>query len=187
MTSNEDSLYEDNQMFIYQNQALLMMQIFKPIEQGMFYEWLNRFEYVADILEVPDDKMAEFLVIMVDNDVNNLLKRLGLYDQFSEFPYEEIVQVYHNFFELPSDEIDLYRKRFSCRNQYKGEMVENYAATLEKMYDKCCFDNCRDEILRKKFINGINDSEVRSYLRNISLIKFDNVVEMAIKLSDDTI
>lgn len=182
MTSNEDSLHEDNEMLNYRDQALQMIYIYTPTEQGIFYEWLNRLEYVAEFIEVPDCRMAEFLVMMVDKDVNDLLKKIKIYDGFSEFPYNKIVQVYHNYFELPSDEIEIYRKCFSCRNQYIEETIENYGATLERMYEKCGYDNDRDEMLRKQFIKGINDPEVRYYLRNISLVKFDNVVQMALKL-----
>ncbi|KAI4476806.1 hypothetical protein M0804_013250 [Polistes exclamans] len=180
--SNIESLRKNIPLSYYENKVRLMLKPFK-LETGAFYVWLNAFEYVAKCCKVPDNTMLELFINMVDNDVHERMRIPFFHINFITLSYDQIIQMYHCFFQSLRNEIDLYRKRFSCRNQYHRETITEYVDSLCKIYDKCGYASHEKSMLRKKFIDGIRDPEIRSYLIRNTLLTFDDTVAMAKELT----
>ncbi|KAI4476660.1 hypothetical protein M0804_013381 [Polistes exclamans] len=170
---------KENLISYYLDEAYLKIQTYNPKKKGEFYVWLNKFEYVADLIEVPDNKMIEFFNNMVDNDVHTSIKQTLPTVNFSGLSYEEIINYYLRYFD-PFNESDLHRKRFECRNQYEKETIKKYADSLRKIYNKVNYTNNREAELCKQFFNGIRDDEIRADLKHFTGITFNYMVELAI-------
>ncbi|KAI4476844.1 hypothetical protein M0804_013288 [Polistes exclamans] len=174
---------EMNEMTHYLNQALTITNMYNPKKEDIFYEWLNKFEYVVEFVGVPNDKMIKFFNSMIENDVRTGVMQTFPCVNFSELSYEEIINYYHHFFS-PSYNSDLNTIRFMYRNQYKQETIEKYADCLKKIYDKCVDSNRQKEILCGKFLHGIRDAVVRKQLCKTTCMSFDNLVKIAIQLEN---
>ncbi|KAI4473188.1 hypothetical protein M0804_015447 [Polistes exclamans] len=171
-----------NDITHYQNTALSMINIYIPKKEGVFTTWLNKFEYIADIIEVPKNKMIEFFNKMVDNYTRKSVQELYSSVNFSRLSYEELISYYLRFF-CNTDKNSAYRKRFSNRNQYQHETIQHYADTLRKLYDKCGYTSLREERLQERFTRGVCDLEIRSYLIKKMFPKFDDAAAKAIQLA----
>ncbi|KAI4476118.1 hypothetical protein M0804_013848 [Polistes exclamans] len=178
--SKEDSLDEVNKIAHYQKRALTMMQVYESEEKEEFYLWLNKFESVANIIKIPEDKMVELFNKMVDNNFHERIKNINPHVNFSELSYEQIINHYLCFFP-PADETYLHRKRFFCRDQYKQETIDNYAYCLEKIHNNCYYTCYVDERLCDQFTNGILDDDIKKYLNKIPYLSFDETVKKAIE------
>ncbi|KAI4476678.1 hypothetical protein M0804_013399 [Polistes exclamans] len=178
--SNENLLHDEIQINYYRHRALSLMNIFTLENNKLFDTWLSKFEYTADIIEVPDNKMIEFFKKMVDHDVYIFIEESLNFVNFPELSYEEIIDHYLRYFD-PNYFSDLHLRRFTCRNQYLLESIEKYANNLRKIYNKCNVTRYRKERLCEKFINGIRDDEIRTYLKNFSDLSFDEMVAKAIE------
>ncbi|KAI4474384.1 hypothetical protein M0804_014890 [Polistes exclamans] len=137
----------------YCDHALLKIDIYKPETEGLFYAWLNKFEYVADMIEVPHDKMIEFFNKMIDPNVRTSVKQTFPFVNFSEHPYKDIINFYLRHFS--PYEFDLHRARIWCREQYENETTEEYAESLQKIFYKCIPTNDLAERLFVQFVHGL--------------------------------
>ncbi|KAI4476128.1 hypothetical protein M0804_013858 [Polistes exclamans] len=162
--SNEDSLEEVKEISYYRDKALSMMRIYNKETEESFFTWLNKFEYVTDKIEVPDDKMGELIITMVNDKVNKRIERNCSYDNISELSYQALISQYLHHLNL-SNEVNLYRKRFRSRNQYEKETIEKYADSLRKICNKCHYVGNIHNKLCDQFVKGIRDNVIRSLLR----------------------
>ncbi|KAI4476669.1 hypothetical protein M0804_013390 [Polistes exclamans] len=181
--SNEDSLNETQQIIYYRNQALSMMNIFELQEEWFFPTWLNKFEYVADMIEVSDDKMGELFIAMLHDNVHKPIKKNNASLNLSKISYENITNYYLRHYSIYYD-INLYRRRFTLRKQYEQEPIKKYANNLHKLHIKCSYTISSEKRLREEFLNGIRDKGIRLYLKKklseFSYISFADMVAMAI-------
>ncbi|KAI4476670.1 hypothetical protein M0804_013391 [Polistes exclamans] len=161
-----------NQITMHLNQALSMIHIYNPKKEGMFYVWLNKFEYETDVLNVPDHKMVEFFIKMIDKDLQMSAKMSFPCVNFSQLSYEMIINYYLRYFAI-SNKTDLHRKRFKCRDQYKNETIDKYAKNLKKIYNKCDDKSNLEEKLCKKFLNEILDKNIRNVLIKMAYHSMD--------------
>ncbi|KAI4476687.1 hypothetical protein M0804_013408 [Polistes exclamans] len=177
---------KDNLITYYSDQALLMINSYNQEKEGHFYVWLNKFEYVADKLEVPENKMLKLFYQMVDNDVHAPVHVYNFSKDFTVLTYDETTEFYYSFF-FSSTVLNLNEQRFLCRNQYKREMIKKYADNLRKIYNKC--DNTRfpEEILCEKFSKGLNDNHLKANLTRMSGLSFKETLHAAIKLATDQV
>ncbi|KAI4476849.1 hypothetical protein M0804_013293 [Polistes exclamans] len=169
-----------NRITTYIQPALTMINFYNQNKEGIFYLWLNKFEYVADFVKVPNKKMVEFFNNMVDQNVHTSVKTKFLTVNFSELTYEQIIDYYLRYF-ATDDETNLYRNRFICRNQYEEETIENYANRLRKIYNMCGYEsNPEERLLCERFINGMLDNDLRNLLKGLSCLSFDEMVQFAV-------
>ena len=94
--------------------------------------------------------------------------------QASEFVFAQLpTEVLSDYNELTTELTRMYRlietsrsflAKFSRRNQKHGEKAEDYAAELERLYDKAHKRrdrSTRDEDLVRRFLDGLVDQEVK--------------------------
>ncbi|XP_015185976.1 PREDICTED: uncharacterized protein LOC107071462 isoform X2 [Polistes dominula] len=175
--NNEDLLQEDDQICSYQNQALTLMQVYKLEDKEEFLEWLHWFEYVADIISIPPDKMVEFFNCMVDTDVHTYVKKIYPIHEFCIFSYEDTVKHYS---------IELYRRRFISRIQYENETLLEYSYNLLKIFNECYYPSDFEECLCEQFNYGLQDDNIRNHLRQKPCLSFDETLAQAIEFCNNT-
>ncbi|KAI4476668.1 hypothetical protein M0804_013389 [Polistes exclamans] len=165
----------------YINPAFSMIKIYNSNNTRSFHDWLHKFEYVANITKVPDDKMLEYFYNMIDNNDHSAVELAYPEIKVSELSYEKIINLYLEHFD-PS--YDLHKTRLLFRIQYKHETIESYANSIRKLSKKCTHIRELNEILREHFRNGIRDDEIRTVLNNFPRLSFDEMVEFAIELTN---
>ncbi|KAI4476723.1 hypothetical protein M0804_013340 [Polistes exclamans] len=170
----------------YLKPAISMMKTYNQITEGVFYEWVNKFEYVVDIIGIPDDKIVEFFKNMVHNDVHASVQECDPTFNFSKLSYEQIVDHYLRCLCL-STEFYLHRQRFLCRKQYEHETLKHFADSLWKIQYQCKFRDHLDERLRDQFHNGIYDENIKTYIDKYPDLPFDAIVAIAIAYSNELI
>ncbi|KAI4476794.1 hypothetical protein M0804_013238 [Polistes exclamans] len=173
-----------NEIIHYLNPEIPMIHVYNPEKEGMFYLWLNKFEYVVDVVGVPNYLMVQLFCNMVDNNVHRNVKMGFPSVHFYKLSYDKIINHYLRFF-APSDEIYLHRKRFYGRHQYEQETIENYANHLQKIYNKCNYTCRTDERLCDQFIRGISDDDIRNHLNQIHGLSFCEIVIEAIAIAKE--
>ncbi|KAI4474841.1 hypothetical protein M0804_014646 [Polistes exclamans] len=176
-----NSLEDVNQIAHYQMRALTMMQVYESEEKEAFYLWLNRFEYVTNILSIPEDKMVDFFNRMVDNEVHKLVCLKNQYVNVHELSYVRRINYYLQILYNLKKE-NPQRKRFESRNQYERESIKRYAENLRKLHNKCFYIHRADEILCEQFFNGISYVEIEQYYNKSLKLSFDETVRMVIEL-----
>ncbi|KAI4476847.1 hypothetical protein M0804_013291 [Polistes exclamans] len=182
--SNQGLLCKVNLITHLQNRALALINIYNPENDVSFYAWLNRFEYVADVIDVPDDKMIEFFEVMVDNEVHKNVKRTISSDNLVKLDYKNMIRNYLLYF-ATSNEIDLHRKRFMCRKQYENETIQNYAKSLSTISTNFVSKCSLDKELYEQFLIGIRDDNMRKYLTKVPCFSFDGIVKKAIEFEEN--
>ncbi|XP_043485365.1 uncharacterized protein LOC122513158 [Polistes fuscatus] len=175
--NTENSLHEVKGISYYQNKVLSMINFSGSKKKGFFYTWLNKFEYAADMFEVPDDKMKELFLTLVHEDFHAQIQLCFPYVNFSKISYEQIIEYYFHYFKSPNE--DPHRRRFLCRNQYEQESIKNYANSLRKICNKYNFQQPVEKKLYTKFINGIHDEEIRTNLKKFPCLSFGEIVYFA--------
>ncbi|KAI4476662.1 hypothetical protein M0804_013383 [Polistes exclamans] len=173
-----------NLISYYLDEAYLKIQTYIPQKEGVFFVWLNKFEYVANMIEVPNDKMIEFFNKMVDNNVHTSIKQSFSNVEFSELSYDDIIKHYLCYFNF-YNKSDLHRQRFICRDQYEKETIAIYANNLQKIYNKCDEKNNFEEELCEKFIDGMFNKNIRNFLSTMRGLSFDGMVIMAIAVENE--
>ncbi|KAI4476851.1 hypothetical protein M0804_013295 [Polistes exclamans] len=175
-----------NDLSDYLIPARTMIKVYNPDKDLVFYCWINKFEFVADFVGVPNTKMVQFFNKMVTSDVHTSVQEVNPSVKLSELPYDEIINYYIRYF-APCYESDLHRSRFMCRMQYENEKIERYADSLRKIYNKCCHSNYSEDTLSEKFINGIHNDIIRMYLSNMPKLSYDDTVAFAIAFTKEII
>ncbi|KAI4476664.1 hypothetical protein M0804_013385 [Polistes exclamans] len=182
--SNEALLFNDNPNADYQERVLRMLHPYKKLEKLTFCLWLNKFEYIADMIEIPNDKIVEIFNKMIDNNVHELIKQNNPSVNFSELSYEETLNHYFHYFN-PTHVKYIHRIRFIHRNQYEQEPIENYANSLQKIYSKCMYRDIGEKQLCYKFLNGLGDDHFRFHVKNLSILSFKETVQRVIEIAED--
>ncbi|KAI4475955.1 hypothetical protein M0804_013973 [Polistes exclamans] len=168
----------------YVSEALEMILTYSSNEEEKFYEWVNQFEYAANFIWVPNNKMHEFFYRMVNNNFQSNVRIVNLSVDFSKLSYEETLELYHQFFSSNTD-TNLHRRRLFDRNQYKNEPIKQYADSLLEKYYKCNYKNIRKKQLCERFIRGIRNDNIRKYLNKTPELSFNEAVAKAIKFEKD--
>ncbi|KAI4476661.1 hypothetical protein M0804_013382 [Polistes exclamans] len=173
---------EDKQMSCYRNEVLSMEDIFNIEEQCFFPTWLNKFEYAVNMIEVPENKMTELFISMLHDDVHQPVKNDNKFDIIIKSSYDQILHHYSYLF-LDSEEFEFHRCRFNFRDQYALESIPQYANNLRKIYIKCNYETDKEMKLCRRFLNGINDNDIRKYLRKNLDLSFNEYVERAVEFA----
>lgn len=164
-------------------------QLLNPYPKGnvIFFEWLNEFEFVADLISVPEHYMVQFFQSMVENGIHIYIKTKYPDVDYFNCSYKEIINIFHYLFDSIDNEREAYRKRFVRRYQFEEETIEKYAASLEELYDKCSYTvtaASKNKKMCSQFIKGIRDNEIRLLSQNYPLLNFDAVSSLAIELAN---
>ncbi|KAI4476674.1 hypothetical protein M0804_013395 [Polistes exclamans] len=165
----------------YLKPAVSTLRTYNDITEGEFYEWINKFEYVADIIEVPSNKIHDFFKNMVHSDIHALVR--DPYPRI-KFSYELIVNRYLRCL-YEKNELTSHRERFIYRRQYEHETLQHFANSLWRIQHYCQYKDNFEERLREKFRHGIYDENIKAYIDKYPDLSFDGIVAIAIAHSNE--
>lgn len=144
-----------------------------------FLIWLNHFEYLADILEVPDDNKIYLLINMTDYCSLLLIRKAIAGAESEDNSYDTIINILINKY-TPYREKNAARYRFVNRYQFDCESARHYADTLTKLIDKCdCNNDDKTSLLLDQFINGLRSEQLRLQLKETRDLTFNIAVNIA--------
>lgn len=179
---NEESSSNDLSLSYYVIRARQMMDTYE-VYCFRFYIWLNKFEFVADIIKVPKNMMFELFRHMVDEDTYAHVQSCFPCINYSQLSYEGIIKLFHKLFDYFDDERETYRERFRSREQFEQELILKYAANLEKLYSRCEFITRKNARICDRFISGLRDEEIRGKLEQLLECPFIRVVHIALEMT----
>ncbi|KAI4480956.1 hypothetical protein M0802_014104 [Mischocyttarus mexicanus] len=144
-----------------------------------FLLWLNNFEYIIDLVDVPDDEKVNFFFHMINVSAIEMIQSEGLNkNSLQKLPYNLFISI---MVEMYSDfqEEQALTYRFYARNQIEGESVRRYANALTKLASKCKFSDDRDANLLYRFIFGLKSFAATNMLAKIQNLTFKQAVDIA--------
>lgn len=149
-----------------------------------FLQWLNNFEFIADLLYVTDDQKVEFLLNMVQPFVLvKIQNQVAPYDPFS-LSYELLISVLEKMFSRLYGE-SAFKFRFDHRDQIYGESVKHYALALEKLLNQSNWKINTKEKLLERFIKGLRNNQAHSeIIKQNQNLTFDKAINIAQTFED---
>lgn len=157
--------------------GILLLQKFDPDIMN-FLVWQNSFEYIVDLLKIPDNKKGYFLLCMIETGAYiHIQKKLSPLNPF-DVEYDVLISLLEEFFSPYKGKMAA-RFRFDIRNQIVGESVKQYADALKKLIDKCRYGINKPTFLITRFIIGLKSHSTQLKLLQTPNITFDNAVHVA--------
>ena len=80
---------------------------------------------------------------------------------------------------LPQTNVSMERHLFFTRDQRPGESVEAYIADLRSKARTCQFDNLEEDLIRDRFISGVNSEPLRRVLLKEAKLTLKRTIEIA--------
>lgn len=141
------------------------------------------FEYLEDFFilnNVQDERFKINLLLKnIGTEMRQEITRFCMPRKPKDYTFEKIVSICKSINKGEPNILKL-RNNFFKRNQRSDETLENFAIELKALANKCKFGNFRDEILRDKFISGIQSESVGEKLLNLrDKVDFEKVCKMA--------
>ena len=115
-------------------------------------EWLTyveRLEMIFAVNNVPEDKKAASLLVLVGGKMYALSKRFTTPTKPTEMLCKDIVEVMGRHL-TPKPLVIVKRYKFHKCNQEEGQSIREFLAKLQKLAETCEFGNYRDEALRDR-------------------------------------
>lgn len=162
--------------------ARLMINKYHPIK-ARIYSWLQKFESVADYIGVPNHRWGQFLYSMLEFPEDIDVTEDDFYDNHYNCSYEVIkTKLLIRYAHL--NIARLARESFIYRIQYYHETIEKYAEGLEKLHNECFYVLLAGERLKRQFINGLRNKDVRNSIKNTEKLTFHELVKISVELQD---
>ncbi len=141
--------------------------------------WEERLDAYFDVNGVTEDRRRALLLVnFIGAEQFRLLKKLTAPKKPSEVSYVDLRRLMR----------DQYCKRrillkerdsFYSRRQQSGESLLTFNTDLKDLADRCEFDTHLDEMLRDKFVLGINSEDIRRRLMVEESLSHKKAVDMA--------
>ncbi|KAI4476126.1 hypothetical protein M0804_013856 [Polistes exclamans] len=143
-----------------------------------FFKWINYFDYVMELFDVPNDLKGQYLLFSVD--VIALWKIRLKIDPVDPtvLSYEVIVSILQEIY-APMDKDIAARLYFNARFQFEGESIKHYVSALKKLSVPCNFGDILDNILLRQFIRGLINQKIVNRLTNIENLDIDKAMFIA--------
>ncbi|KAI4476802.1 hypothetical protein M0804_013246 [Polistes exclamans] len=146
-----------------------------------FLHWLNNFEYIADIVHIPNNEMVEFLLSVIEPSCLLEIQKKVAPEDPHDLCYSELIFHFEELYGFVQGEWAA-NYRFVFRDQIIDESVLHYIYTLTKLLQRAsCFLINRLSLL-ERFINGLKDENTKRILRDWSNLTLDKAVAIAAQL-----
>ena len=153
---------------------------FDPDEED-WVEYTDRLSYYFTANGVTDAaKKRAILISCCGPATFRLMKSLVFPDQLSDFTFAQLVEKVKVHRE-PKASIIVRRFQFHSRIRALDETVADYVAALRRLAEHCEFNDMLQEMLRDRFVCGINNSAIQKRLSepNLTLKKAISVAQAA--------
>ncbi|KAI4476797.1 hypothetical protein M0804_013241 [Polistes exclamans] len=143
-----------------------------------FLKWLNHFEYVVDIVHIPNNEKVEFLLNLLEPPALLYIQEKLAPTNPRNLSYEELMyHLEHSFAHYLGEFAANYR--FAFRDQYKYESIPEYVLALRKISSKASPFLKSNKNLMKRFIHGLEDKDIQNVLNSCLDLTFGRAVVMA--------
>ena len=132
--------------------------------------------FIANGVE-KEKKLAIFLTV-IGPKVYKLLASLILPKEPENCSFEEVVKCLANHYKAERNPIYERFVFYRC-NQNMGESISNYVARIKALAGTCEFNENLEEMLRDRFIQGINNSDTQHLLLTDKTMTFQKAVDLA--------
>ena len=147
-----------------------------------FKTYIERFDIYLSLSEIADAvKQKQLFLHVIGQETYELLKKFGRLSKKTPatMTLNECKKVLLDHLSPTRNEyLDCFY--FGLRNQKEGETVEEFAAELQILAEKCNYGDFLDRALREKFLIGLLDREsARKILSEEGDLTFERVVKLA--------
>ncbi|KAI4476659.1 hypothetical protein M0804_013380 [Polistes exclamans] len=158
-------------------QNIELLKKFDP-EYMIFLVWQNSFEYVVDLLKVPDYEKSNFLLTMLENSAIEIIRKKVGHVNLSNLPYDKVTSILEGIFSYYREDFAA-RYRFDGRDQILGESAKQYSEVLSKLIIKCNYGSKTYYNLICRFIKGLRNKRAQFTILKMEVSSFREAVEMA--------
>ncbi|KAI4478122.1 hypothetical protein M0802_014576 [Mischocyttarus mexicanus] len=150
---------------------------FKPQSKN-FLIWQNNFEYLMDLYEFGyAEKLECLLKLMEPSILKSIEEKLAPKNPFL-ITYDMIIDTIYQLYCACSRKEAAY-SRFLFRDQIIGETITQYVLALRKLSSLADHRANTPDVLRDRFIEGLNDEEIQYKLRNEKDLTFTKAISIA--------
>ncbi|KAI4474228.1 hypothetical protein M0804_014954 [Polistes exclamans] len=154
-----------------------ILKKFNP-ECMIFLVWQNCFEFLVEILEIPDNIKSYFLLNMIKSSAIKMIRRKVGHINLLSLSYDTLMSKLEEIFSNYQDEF-VARFRFDWRDQIKGESVREYADALIKLIVKCNYGSRTKFNLINRFVIGLRSKKAQDKLLKMKKLSFNKAVYLA--------
>lgn len=146
-----------------------------------FLDWLNHFEYVADIVHIPNDEMGEFLLNVIEPSVLSIIWQKVAPNNPHNLSYESLISHLEELYGFYQGEWAA-NCRFVYRDQIMDESILHYVHSLKRILSKASPFLIKEASLMIRFINGLKDGRTRRLLRSWNDLTLDKAIIIAAQM-----
>ncbi|XP_014611023.1 PREDICTED: uncharacterized protein LOC106790554 [Polistes canadensis] len=160
--------------------VLSCLKKFDPKKEN-FIKWHNVVEETFNMLKIKNNRKSYVLLNILKSSVLTYVRSHVKPDDLFSIPYEMLVTILEEEYS-PDGKFLSTMYRFTIRDQFKGESIENYYCTIKKLIDK--FDNSPEAKSRLlfRFIYGLQNEKLRKDLLELSNITIYKALLIAMKM-----
>ncbi|XP_015185882.1 PREDICTED: uncharacterized protein LOC107071412 [Polistes dominula] len=159
--------------------ASTMIELFDPENTEILY-WLNDFEFLLKLLNIPRDKAIECLLNLMETSAFlSIQQKVAPADPYN-LSYEELINHLEELFGCYQGET-AGDYRFELRDQYIGESVLEYKNALIELSRRGSFFLRDDSSILLRLIPGLIDKDITILLDCIIGLTLDQAMSIASK------
>lgn len=158
--------------------SLGTLPLFRP-GRGDFDVYLERFKLFAAANNISEGKVKQQVFLTaLDDEAYLTLRTLLLPKSPPEASFEESALALKNHYS-PRLPLVAERYKFNCRNQEPYESVSDFIVQIKRLAAQCEFGTFLPELLRDRFISGLQDDVIRRHLLAMPDVSFDRACAVA--------
>ena len=146
-----------------------------------FSNYLLRFRFFAEVNNVSTEKKASVFLATIGPNCFGLCKDLLNPKALTSCTFDEITGVLCKHYE-PTKNIIYERFKFYSRNQKPSESLTEYIHTLKSLASSCEFGEALNEMLRDRFVVGLNDQKTQRSLLSDTKLTWDKALTAALTM-----
>ncbi|MCP4116722.1 MAG: hypothetical protein GY737_15180, partial [Desulfobacteraceae bacterium] len=140
--------------------------------------WEERLDVYFAVNGVEETQKPLLLITFVGAEQYRLLATLTAPQKPSSKTYKELVELMRGQYTLKRLLLK-ERQAFYARNQASGESLTSFDTELKSLADKCAFGDYLDDMLRDRFVLGIQSEDTWRRLMVEEKIDYKKAVDMA--------
>ncbi|KAI4476816.1 hypothetical protein M0804_013260 [Polistes exclamans] len=143
--------------------------------------WENNFEFIFELSKLEDIHKTKFLLHMVNPSVLTKLQEKCAPDKPDKFSYDELMSILEKTYSFHHGRraIDY---RYMYRTQLPNEPVKRYVRELRELFSRASFPVRLVNNIQHRFIQGLQDEEVKTLLKEKENISFATAICIARKI-----
>lgn len=148
-----------------------------PNEWPKWKKRFERFRTASGLCTKPEEHQIDAFLYIMGDQSEDVLSTFQLSAEDSK-NFDVVLQRFDSYF-IPKRNIIFERARFNMRSQQDGESIEEFATTLHTLSKDCDYGNLREQLVRDRFVVGIQDSKLSAKLQLNAELTLQTALETA--------